>query len=39
VAPGGLQRLLVEELVKQQGIPPHEAEYFASRIMVFLRSS
>jgi uncharacterized protein with NAD-binding domain and iron-sulfur cluster len=36
--PGGLQRLIVEELVKRQGIPPHEAEYFASRLMVFLTS-
>ena len=29
--PGGLERLLVEEVVKQQGIPPHEAEFFANR--------
>src|SRR5687768_2893395 len=36
--PDGLQRLIVEELVKRQGIPPHEAEYFASRAMVFLTS-
>ena len=36
--PGGLQRLLVEEALKQQGIPPHEAEYFANRVMVFLTS-
>ena len=36
--PDGLRRLIVEELVKRQGIPPHEAEYFASRLMVFLTS-
>jgi uncharacterized protein with NAD-binding domain and iron-sulfur cluster len=36
--PGGLQRLLVEEVLKQQGVPPHEAEYFANRVMVFLTS-
>src|SRR5688500_13039983 len=36
--PDGLRRLIVEELVKRQGIPPHEAEYFASRAMVFLTS-
>ena len=37
--PDGLQRILVEELVKQQGIPPHEAEFFSNRIAVFLTSS
>jgi uncharacterized protein with NAD-binding domain and iron-sulfur cluster len=36
--PGGVQRLLVEEALKQQGIPPHEAELFANRVMVFLTS-
>jgi len=37
--PGGLQRLLVEELVKQQGVRPDEAELFANRLHVFLTSS
>src|SRR5687768_16072246 len=36
--PGGLQRLLVEEALKQQGISPQEAELFANRVMVFLTS-
>ena len=34
----GLRRLIVEELVKHQGVPPHEAEYFAERLLVFLTS-
>jgi uncharacterized protein with NAD-binding domain and iron-sulfur cluster len=34
----GLRRLIVEELVKRQGVPPHEAEYFAERLLVFLTS-
>ena len=38
-SPGGLQRLLVEELVKQQGVRPDEAEFFANRLHVFLTSS
>ena len=37
--PDGLQRVLVEEIVKQQGIRPDEAEFFANRIQVFLTSS
>ncbi|MBA3358542.1 MAG: FAD-dependent oxidoreductase [Thermoleophilaceae bacterium] len=37
--PGGLQRVLVEELVKQQGVRPDEAEFFANRLHVFLTSS
>ncbi len=36
--PGGLQRLLVEEGLKQQGISPAEAALFANRVMVFLTS-
>jgi uncharacterized protein with NAD-binding domain and iron-sulfur cluster len=36
--PGGMERLLVEELAKQQGIPPHELAYFVNRAMVFLTS-
>ena len=36
--PDGLRRLIVEELVKRQGVPPQEAEYFTSRLMVFLTS-
>ena len=38
-SPGGLQRVLVEELVKQQGVRPDEAEFFANRLHVFLTSS
>jgi uncharacterized protein with NAD-binding domain and iron-sulfur cluster len=34
----GLRRILIEELVKRQGIPPDEAEYFAERVLVFLTS-
>ncbi|MGH3712334.1 MAG: hydroxysqualene dehydroxylase [Micromonosporaceae bacterium] len=34
----GLQRILVEEILKQQGIKPWEAEFFANRILVFLTS-
>ena len=37
--PEGMRRILIEELVKQQGVPPHEAEFFANRLMVFLTSS
>ena len=37
--PGGLQRILVEEMVKQQGVRPDEAEFFANRLHVFLTSS
>ena len=37
--PDGLQRILVEEIAKQQGIRPGEAEFFVNRIMVFLTSS
>ena len=36
--PDGLQRVLVEELVKQQGVRPDEAEFFANRVQVFLTS-
>ena len=36
--PGGLERLIREEVIKQQGIPPHEMELFANRIAVFLTS-
>ena len=36
--PEGLQRILVEELAKQQGIRPDEAEFFTNRLMVFLTS-
>ena len=37
--PGGVQRIVVEELVKQQGVRPDEAEFFANRVHVFLTSS
>ena len=36
--PGGLERLLVEEALKHQGISPAEAELFTNRVMVFLTS-
>ena len=35
----GLRRLLVEEIVKQQWVGPHEAAYLVERILVFLTSS
>ncbi len=34
----GLRRILVEEIVQHRGIPPHEAEYFAERLLVFFTS-
>jgi uncharacterized protein with NAD-binding domain and iron-sulfur cluster len=37
--PGGLERILIEEVVKHQGVPPHEGEFFVNRVMVFLTSS
>jgi uncharacterized protein with NAD-binding domain and iron-sulfur cluster len=37
--PEGLRRILVEEFAKQQGIPPHEGEFFANRLIVFFTSS
>ncbi len=37
--PAGMQRILVEEFVKQQGVRPEEAEFFANRLMVFFTSS
>ena len=37
--PEGMQRVLMEEIVGQRGIPPHEAEFFVNRLMVFLTSS
>jgi uncharacterized protein with NAD-binding domain and iron-sulfur cluster len=36
--PEGIQRLLVEA-ASGRGIPPHEAAFFAQRVMVFLTSS
>jgi uncharacterized protein with NAD-binding domain and iron-sulfur cluster len=36
--PEGLRAILIEELVKQQGIRPDEAEFFANRVHVFLTS-
>jgi uncharacterized protein with NAD-binding domain and iron-sulfur cluster len=39
LTPGGLERVLVEELIKQQGVRPDEAEFFVSRVLVFLTSS
>jgi uncharacterized protein with NAD-binding domain and iron-sulfur cluster len=37
--PGGLERLLLAEVLKQQGITPQEAALFTNRVMVFLTSS
>ena len=37
--PAGMQRILVEEFAKQQGVRPDEAEFFANRLMVFFTSS
>lgn len=39
MTPAGLQRILVEEILKQQMVSPVEATYFASRVLVFLTSS
>jgi uncharacterized protein with NAD-binding domain and iron-sulfur cluster len=39
LTPDGVQRILVEEFVKQQGLNPVEAEFFVNRLMVFLTSS
>jgi uncharacterized protein with NAD-binding domain and iron-sulfur cluster len=36
--PGGVQRLIVEEILKQQGVPPAELEFFVNRLLVFLTS-
>jgi uncharacterized protein with NAD-binding domain and iron-sulfur cluster len=36
--PEGLERILIEEIAKQQGVRPGEAEFFANRLMVFLTS-
>jgi uncharacterized protein with NAD-binding domain and iron-sulfur cluster len=36
--PAGWQRVLAE-VIEQKGIPPHEAEFFANRVVVFLTSS
>lgn len=35
----GLRRLLVEEIVKQQWVPPHESAYLVERLLVFMTSS
>jgi len=35
----GLQRILFEELIKQEGLPPDEAALFSRRLMVFFTSS
>ena len=39
VTPGGLQRILREEILKRQMVQPHEAAFFVSRLMTFLTSS
>jgi uncharacterized protein with NAD-binding domain and iron-sulfur cluster len=36
--PDGLRALLVEEIVKQKWLPPHEAGYLVERLMVFFTS-
>lgn len=38
LTPDGLQRILVEEILKQQGVKPWEAEFFVNRLIVFLTS-
>ena len=35
----GLRRVLIEEILKQQSVPPHELAYLAERLLVFLTSS
>jgi uncharacterized protein with NAD-binding domain and iron-sulfur cluster len=35
----GLRRILTEELPKQQGVLPHEIEFFVQRLLVFFTSS
>jgi uncharacterized protein with NAD-binding domain and iron-sulfur cluster len=35
----GLRRLLIEEIVKNQWVGPHEAAYLVERVLVFLTSS
>ena len=35
----GLRRILVEEILAQQGLQPAELEYFVNRLLVFLTSS
>ena len=37
-SPQGLQNILVEEIVKQKWLPPHEAAYLVERLMVFFTS-
>ena len=37
--PDGLRNILVEEIVKQKWLPPHEAAYLVERLMVFFTSS
>jgi uncharacterized protein with NAD-binding domain and iron-sulfur cluster len=34
----GLRRILTEELIEGQAMPPHEAAYFTERLLVFLTS-
>lgn len=38
LTPDGLRRILVEEILKQQGVKPWEAEFFVNRLIVFLTS-
>jgi uncharacterized protein with NAD-binding domain and iron-sulfur cluster len=35
----GLRRILIEEIAKQQWVPPHEYAYLVERLMVFFTSS
>jgi uncharacterized protein with NAD-binding domain and iron-sulfur cluster len=37
--PDGLRKIIVDELVGQQGVSPIDAAYFATRLLVFLTSS
>ena len=38
LTPDGLRRILVEEIAKQQWVPPHETAYLVERLMVFFTS-
>ncbi|MBI5104630.1 MAG: FAD-dependent oxidoreductase [Solirubrobacterales bacterium] len=39
LTPEGLRAILLEEVLKQQGVPPQELEFFVNRVLVFLTSS
>jgi uncharacterized protein with NAD-binding domain and iron-sulfur cluster len=35
----GLRKILIEEILQQKGVPPHELAYFVERLLVFVTSS